>query len=151
MMARARISRPLGLLAAAAVTLGAALGTIAGTSVASASVTASGTGSSYSAIAINAWVSQVYSALGLNVNYQASSSVIGLENFAQGLVDFGASEIGYSAGQNPTPPPSGYQYMPDVAGATCLMYNVVGQTGQQVQQLRLTPSVIGGIFTGQTS
>lgn len=141
--------RLCGVAAVMALVLGVALGPLAGTSMASASVTASGTGSSYSAIAINAWVSQVYSALGLNVNYQASSSVIGLENFAQGLVDFGASEIGYSAGQNPTPPPSGYQYMPDVAGATCLMYNVIGQTGQQVQQLRLTPSVIGGIFTGQ--
>ena len=142
-------SRPLGMLALASMSFAVALSPLAGTSVASAGVTSSGTGSSYSAIAINAWVSQVYSALGLNVNYQASSSVIGLENFAQGLVDFGASEIGYSAGQNPTPPPSGYQYMPDVAGATCLMYNVTGQTGQQVQQLRLNPSVIGGIFTGQ--
>lgn len=115
---------------------------------ASAGVTVSGTGSSYAAIAINAWVSQVYTALGLNVNYQSSSSVIGLENFAQGLVDFGASEIGYDAGQTQTPPPGDYQYLPSVAGATCLMYNVLGQTGQQVQQLQLTPAVIAGIFTG---
>ena len=117
-------------------------------SAASADATVSGTGSSYAAIAINAWVSQIYTTLGTNVNYQSSSSVLGLENFAQNLVDFGASEIGYSAGQTQTNPPSGYQYLPSVAGAVCLMYNVLGSTGQPVTQLRLSPSVIGGIFTG---
>jgi phosphate transport system substrate-binding protein len=119
------------------------------TTPASAGSTVTGTGSSYAAIAINAWVSQVFTSLGLNINYQATSSVIGLENFAQSLVDFGASEIGYSAGQTQSSPPAGYQYMPDVAGATCLMYNVSGSTGQQVQQLELTPALIGKIFTGQ--
>jgi phosphate transport system substrate-binding protein len=117
-------------------------------SAASADATVSGTGSSYAAIAINAWVSQIYTTLGTNVNYQSSSSVLGLENFAQNLVDFGASEIGYSAGQTQSNPPSGYQYLPSVAGAVCLMYNVLGSTGQQVNQLRLSPAVIGGMFTG---
>lgn len=114
----------------------------------SAASTVSGTGSSYAAIAINAWVSQIYTTLGTNVNYQSSSSVIGLENFAQGLVDFGASEIGYSSGQTASNPPPGYQYLPSVAGAVCLMYNVLGSTSQQVKELRLSPAVIAGIFTG---
>ncbi len=118
------------------------------TPASAAGVTVSGTGSSYAAIAINSWVSQIYTAVGTNVNYQSSSSVLGLENFAQGLVDFGASEIGYSAGQTQTNPPAGYQYLPDVAGATCLMYNVLGQTGQQVTELQLSPATIAGIFTG---
>ena len=62
---------------------------------------------------------------GDNINYSTSSSVIGLNEFAQNQVDFGASEIGYSTGQaaghaRRVP----YQYLPDVAGATCLMYNL---------------------------
>ena len=132
-----------------AAALGVASALLAGSaSAASADATVSGTGSSYAAIAINAWVSQIYTTLGTNVNYQSSSSVLGLENFAQNLVDFGASEIGYSAGQTQSNPPSGYQYLPSVAGAVCLMYNVLGSTGQQVNQLRLSPAVIGGMFTG---
>lgn len=125
------------------------LGALSGATPAGAGQTVTGTGSSYAAIAIDAWVSQVFTSLGLSVNYQSSSSVLGLENFAQNLVDFGASEIGYDAGQTQSTPPPGYQYMPTVAGATCLMYNVDGQTGQQVNQLQLTPAVIGKIFTGQ--
>ncbi len=129
--------------------IGIASALLAGTAgTASADSTASGTGSSYAAIAINAWVSQIYTTIGTNVNYQSSSSVLGLENFAQNLVDFGASEIGYSAGQTQTDPPSDYQYLPSVAGAVCLMYNVLGSTGQQVNQLRLSSAIIAGIFTG---
>ena len=36
---------------------------------------------------------------GLNINWQVSSSVIGLNNFAQNQVDFAASDIPYSSGQ----------------------------------------------------
>jgi len=124
-------------------------GSVAVASPAGANVTSTGTGSSYAAIAIEAWVSQIFNINQTSINYQASSSVIGLQNFAQNLVDFGASEIGYSAGQTSSSPTGPYQYLPDVAGATCLMYNVIGQTGQQVQQLQLSPAAIAGIFTGQ--
>jgi len=141
-----RLRRSVARAVATVSLAGALLATAAGP--AGADATVSGTGSSYAAIAINAWVSQIYTTLGTNVNYQSSSSVLGLENFAQNLVDFGASEIGYSAGQTQTNPPSGYQYLPSVAGAVCLMYNVLGSTGQQVNQLRLSPAIIAGMFTG---
>ena len=144
-----RLRRSTRTLLALVALLLPTLGALSGATAAGAGQTVTGTGSSYAAIAIDAWVSQVYTSLGLSVNYQSSSSVLGLENFAQGLVDFGASEIGYDAGQTQSSPPPGYQYMPTVAGATCLMYNVDGQTGQQVTQLQLTPAVIGKIFTGQ--
>ena len=69
---------------------------------------------------------------GDNVNYSTSSSVIGLNDFAQcPQVDFGASEIGYSTGPG-QPDATGrvsYQYLPDVAGATCLNYNLSSTTG----------------------
>ena len=78
---------------------------------------------------------------GDNINYQTSSSVIGLNEFAQQQVDFGASEIGYSTNQANYTPPGGYayQYLPDVAGATCLMYNLSG-AGGPISNLQLDPS-----------
>jgi phosphate transport system substrate-binding protein len=110
-----------------------------------------GTGSSYAAVAINQWVGQVEQLYGDNINYQTQSSVIGLNYFAQGQVNFGASEIGYSSQQANSTPPAGeaYQYMPDVAGAICLMYNLVDQTQQPVSALRMNPQVLFGIFSGQ--
>jgi phosphate transport system substrate-binding protein len=39
--------------------------------------------------------------------------------------------------------------MPDVAGAICLMYNLVDQTQQPVTTLKMTPQTLFGIFTGQ--
>jgi phosphate transport system substrate-binding protein len=110
-----------------------------------------GTGSSYAAVAINNWTGQVSNLLGLSINFQTQSSVLGLDAFALGQVDFGASEIGYSAGQSsPVAPPGGmqYQYLPDVAGATCLMYNVPSSTQQPIQNLQLNADILEGIFTG---
>jgi phosphate transport system substrate-binding protein len=117
---------------------------------AGASVTVTGTGSSYAAVAINNWVGQVSNVMGLSINYQTSSSVLGLDNFAESQVDFAASEIGYSAGQSsPAHPPfSGYQYLPDVAGATCLMYQLPSATQQPIRNLKLNSSVLMGIFSG---
>ena len=43
---------------------------------------------------------------GLNINWQVSSSVVGLNNFAQSQIDFGASDIPYSSARRPTHPAS---------------------------------------------
>jgi phosphate transport system substrate-binding protein len=113
--------------------------------------TISGTGSSYAAVAINQWAGQVQSLYGDNINYATTSSVLGLNNFAQyPLVDFGASEIGYSTKQANETPPAGfnYQYLPDVAGATCLMYNLVDQLGNTINSLKLNSTVLAGMFDG---
>ena len=109
-----------------------------------------GTGSSYAAVAINQWVGQVEQLYGYNINYATQSSVIGLNYFAQGQVNFAASEIGYSTGQANNDPPTGeaYQYMPDVAGAICLMYNLVDQTQAPITNLHINPQVLFGIFAG---
>ena len=92
--------------------------------------TLTGTGSSYAAVAINQWVAQMDQFFGVNINYQTTSSVIGLNNFADRQVDIGASEIGYSTGQADSTPPTGYDYqdMPTVARATCMMYNLPSAT-----------------------
>jgi ABC-type phosphate transport system substrate-binding protein len=113
--------------------------------------TITGAGSSYASVAIDQWVAEISSIDGDSVNYSDSSSVIGLNEFAQQQVTFGASEIGYSTNQANEYPPKGYayQYLPDVAGATCMMYNLDSPiTGQQFTSLDLTTAMILGIFTG---
>jgi ABC-type phosphate transport system substrate-binding protein len=113
--------------------------------------TITGAGSSYAAVAIDQWVAEISSIDGDTINYSVSSSVIGLNEFAQQQVNFGASEIGYSTGQANYTPPAGYayQYLPDVAGATCMMFNLDSPvTSQQIDSLDLTTAMILGIFTG---
>lgn len=125
---------------------------VSGTTQAQAApATITGTGSSYAALAINQWVAEVASLYGDSINYSTQSSVIGLNDFAQyPQVDFGASEIGYSSNQADQNPPSGfsYQYLPDIAGAACMDYNVSNSVGQQITNLKLSPSILMGIFTG---
>jgi phosphate transport system substrate-binding protein len=111
----------------------------------------SGVGSSYAALAIIQWDAEVSSEYGDSVNYSTQSSVIGLNDFAQyPQVDFGASEIGYSTNQaDQTPPASfSYQYLPDIAGAECLDYNLSSTTGTQIRNLKLDSTVMAGIFSG---
>ncbi len=111
----------------------------------------SGVGSSYAALAIIQWDAEVSSEFGDTVNYLTQSSVIGLNDFANyPQVDFGASEIGYSTGQADTSPPATfqYQYLPDIAGATCLDYNVTSTVGSTIDNLKLNSQVLAGIFSG---
>jgi phosphate transport system substrate-binding protein len=111
----------------------------------------SGTGSSYAALAINQWDAEVSSEFQDTINYSTQSSVIGLNDFAQyPQVDFGASEIGYSTGQADQEPPAGfnYQYLPDIAGAECLDYNLSDTLGSKITGLKLNSAAMVGIFTG---
>ena len=113
-----------------------------------------GSGSSYAAVALDQWTAQLAAIAGDSINYQTSSSVIGLNDYAQGQLNFGASEIGYSTGQSaytPQPPYAPYQYLPDVAGAVCMMYNLPSTTGVPVTNLRLDAPTVLSIFTGVIS
>jgi phosphate ABC transporter phosphate-binding protein len=108
-----------------------------------------GAGSTWSANAIDDWVTNI-AQYGMTVNYQPVGSTSGRQEFADGTVDWGASEIPYGVrdGNNYDPPPSrGYAYMPDTAGGTTFMYNLkIGNT--RVTNLRLSGKAIAGIFTG---
>ena len=111
----------------------------------------SGVGSSYAALAIIQWDAEVSSEFGDTVNYLTQSSVIGLNDFANyPQVDFGASEIGYSTGQADSSPPASfqYQYLPDIAGATCLDYNLTSTVGSPITTLKLNSQVLAGVFSG---
>lgn len=109
-----------------------------------------GSGSSWSAVAVDQWRRNVVQ-YGLNVTYEGSGSSIGRQQFAQGTVHFAVSEIPYGikdGGNYDDPPQRKHAYMPIVAGGTALMYNLkVG--GKLVTDLRLSGDVIAKIFTGK--
>jgi phosphate ABC transporter phosphate-binding protein len=110
----------------------------------------SGAGSTWSYNAIHAWITDV-AQFGMTINYADVGSTTGRSDFAQGTVDWAASEIPYGVqdGTNYDPPPArGYAYMPDTAGGTTFMYNLMIGT-QRVTNLRLSGAVIAGIFTNQ--
>ncbi|MER5194969.1 phosphate ABC transporter substrate-binding protein PstS [Streptomyces sp. NPDC002755] len=109
----------------------------------------SGSGSTWSANAIEQWRRNVRQQ-GMTVNYSSVGSTVGRTQFANGTSDFGVSEIPYGLtefGATDTPPSRKYAYMPIVAGGTSFMYNLkIG--GRRVTNLRLSGDVLGKIFTG---
>ncbi|HWU31506.1 MAG TPA: phosphate ABC transporter substrate-binding protein PstS [Marmoricola sp.] len=109
----------------------------------------SGQGSSWAANAIQDWAASVHNS-GIQVNFDPQGSVAGLNNFANGTIDFAASDVPYGlAGGATPPPPQGrpFAYIPDVAGGTALMYNLpIG--GRQYANLKLSGPTIAGIFSG---
>ena len=72
------IRRVVGWLASSSVLLAASL--VPAATASAAGPTLTGTGSSYAAVAINQWVAQMDQFFGVNINYQTTSSVIGLNN-----------------------------------------------------------------------
>jgi phosphate ABC transporter phosphate-binding protein len=108
-----------------------------------------GGGSSYAAVALNNWAAQVKVRFGMNINYNTSSSVQGLNEFALNQLNFAASEIGYSTKQADQSPSGNYQYLPDVAGATCIDYHLTAVNGSPIKTLLLNSAVMARIFTGQ--
>ncbi|WP_446038162.1 phosphate ABC transporter substrate-binding protein PstS [Streptomyces sp. SID1121] len=112
----------------------------------------SGSGSTWSSNALDQWRRNIGANIGLTVNFSASGSSVGREEFKNGVSDFGVSEIPYglTEGRTTDVPPTkrSYAYMPIVAGGTSFMYNLkIG--GKRVTNLRLSGEVITKLFTGK--
>ena len=110
-----------------------------------------GTGSTWSQNALDQWRKNVAANYGMTVNYSGVGSSAGRRDFISGSVDFAVSEIPFQSapedGSPPETPPTGYAYMPIVAGGTSFMYNLkIG--GRRVTNLRLSGETITRIFTG---
>lgn len=111
-----------------------------------------GSGSSWSANAVNQWIADVNSQ-GLQVVYTASGSAQGRKDFGFRNVDFAVSDIPFQG----TDPVTGevdsaqgrpYAYLPVVAGGTSFPYQIkVG--GTLVRNLRLSGKTLAKIFTNQ--
>jgi phosphate transport system substrate-binding protein len=105
-----------------------------------------GAGSTFAAIAIEAWRSDV-ARQGLAVNYAALGSSQGRTQFKARTVDFASSDIGFEPEEQPVG--RDFTYLPLVAGGTGLMYNLKDTAGRQISTLRLSGPTIARIFTGE--
>ena len=143
-MTRARALALLILLAALASVIGPAA-----PASATVYVPISGAGSTWSQNALDQWRRNV-NQYGMQINYQGTGSSDGRNQFRNGTIDFGVTEIPYGlkdGGVYDSPPSRGYAYMPIVAGGTSFMYNLkIG--GRRVTNLRLSGLNVAKIFTG---
>ncbi len=143
----------VGAMMAAAVL--ASLSTLsAGTAYADDSHTVvriEGSGSTWSSNAIDQWRRDIKKS-GITVDYAGVGSSAGRQQFADGVTDFGVTEVPYQfhaafPGDVEDHVSRAYAYMPIVAGGTSFMYHLT-VAGKQVTNLRLSPATITKIFTG---
>jgi phosphate transport system substrate-binding protein len=125
---------------------------------AGASEPLNGGGSTWSAVAIQQWQSDI-ARQGFTVNYQPTGSTAGRIGFYQGQYDFAVSEIPFQPKycSNPADPTTcdnelshvhrPFLYIPIVAGGTSILYNLQ-INGQAFKQLHLSPKTLSEIFTG---
>ena len=141
-----------GLLALAVALLTSAAAATA--PPAQAGVTVLGAGSTWDQIATTQWAADVHTLYGITINYQGVGSTAGRQFYIENQVDFGDSDIPFQntpnenelaelASEHKT-----YQYLPTVAGATGLMYNLRTPSGKKIENLRLDSHALTGIFTG---
>lgn len=108
-----------------------------------------GAGSTWSQVAVDQWRADVQR-FGLRINYQGNGSSAGRQLYIQDSVDFAVSEIPFEASEvsQLRSKGKGYEYVPIVAGGTGVMYNLRTASGQPITTLRLSSSLLAGIFTG---
>lgn len=148
---RPRVRAALAILiVAASATVPAVAVTSSAEAVGTTYYPVSGSGSTWSANALNQWIRNVSANYQWVINFDASGSSAGRQQFSQGTVDFAVSEIPYqlAGSDSPDPRPARqFAYVPIVAGGTSFMYNlVIG--GQRVTNLRLSGENLAKIFTG---
>jgi phosphate transport system substrate-binding protein len=141
-------ARPAVLLGCLALAVPAQLQFATG---ASAFTQVNGSGSTYVGLAMSDWQYGANSR-GIPVNYSALGSPAGVNQYGDQAVDFAGTEAEISSlkaagGGGDTAVGRGYQYVPDVAGAVAVMYNVSDAGGNKVNYLHLTRQTIARIFT----
>jgi phosphate transport system substrate-binding protein len=109
-----------------------------------------GSGSSWSEVAIDAWRADVHSE-GLVVNYSGNGSSAGRADYIDNQSQFAVSEIPFEnppePGQQAEIPKRPYAYLPIVAGGTSFMYHIT-VNGHLYRSLRLSSQTLTKIFTG---
>jgi phosphate ABC transporter phosphate-binding protein len=110
-----------------------------------------GSGSTWSANALQAWIGNVWANYQWKISYSESGSTQGRNEFKNGTADFGVSEIPYdiqNSNEGDPRPARDFAYMPIVAGGTAFMYNLE-IAGKRVTNLRLSGENLARIFTGE--
>jgi len=112
----------------------------------------SGSGSSWSAVALDQW-QQDLRPNGLVINYNPDGSAAGRNDYMSNQDDFAGSDPPFRNGHDQLGgvaaerPNQGYSYIPDTAGGTAFMYHIE-VAGHLVTNLRLSGATIMKIFTG---
>jgi len=111
-----------------------------------------GAGSTWVQIALDQWRADI-AKQGFSINYQGTGSSTGRNFYIINQVDFAASEIPFQPDETPKlqGENKSWQYLPDVAGGTSLMYNLHSPSGQRITSLNLNADTAGKIFTGAIS
>lgn len=118
-----------------------------------AGVALNGGGSSFAKLEIDQWRAEVArQPFGLTVNYTAQGSSFGRQQFRDGNLDFGASDIPFLANELASWPASQAQrknfvYVPVSAGGLGFMYNLRDTSGNRITDLALTRRTVCRMFT----
>ncbi|MEY2472887.1 MAG: phosphate transport system substrate-binding protein [Actinomycetota bacterium] len=140
------------LFAAAAVLALATLAPTIPAGAAGSHALIQGSGSSWSANAVNQWIADVQPK-GLQVVFTANGSAQGRKDFGYRTNDFAVSEIGFRGsdpltGESDTPQGRDFAYLPIVSGGTSFPYQVRDH-GELVRNLRLSGETLTKIFTNR--
>ncbi len=114
------------------------------TTVSTAKVQITGAGSTFVYPLMSRWSSEYAKLTGVQVNYQSIGSGGGIQQFKEGTIDFGASDVAVSDEEEKSFTRPFVQF-PVVAGTEAIVYNLPGIT----QHLNLTPAVLTDIFLGK--
>jgi phosphate transport system substrate-binding protein len=112
--------------------------------------TVTGAGSTWVQIALDQWRADI-ARQGYQINYQGVGSSAGRQFYIINQVDFAATEIPFQPDELPKllGEHKSFQYLPDVAGGTSLMYNLHTPAGARITSLRLDATTAARIFTGK--
>jgi phosphate transport system substrate-binding protein len=114
--------------------------------------TVNGAGSTWVFNALDQWRADI-AAQGYSINYNRVGSSAGRSFYIINQVDFAATEIPFQPDEvaQLQAAHKSYQYVPDVAGGTSLMYNLHSPSGERIKNLRLDSVTAAKIFTGGIS
>lgn len=84
----------------------------------------------------------------IKVEYTGQGSSVGINQFKEGLVDFGASDAAMED-QDIAEVDGGVQLIPLTAGAIVLCYNLQDTNGEEIKDLKLPRDVYPKIFLGE--
>ncbi len=116
-------------------------------------VAISGSGSTWSAVALDQWQQDLRPS-GVVVNYNPDGSAAGRADYMANQDDFAASDPPFRNGQDQLGgtgaehPTQGFSYIPDTAGGTAFMYHIE-VAGHLLTNLRLSGLTLMKIFIGQ--
>jgi len=114
-----------------------------------------GAGSSFAALEIDSWRADVsHAPYNLSVDFTAAGSTFGRNQYIDGKVDFGATDIQFED-QNEIDnlnrtPRKNFVYVPVSAGGLGFMFNVTGADGRRIENLKLSPANVCRLFTEAT-